>query len=192
MFGVMVTKVIRLLKPVLGVRLIVRQGRAILQATSTRGMHRVWIQHQRHESSARHHHSQGGFMMFKIAARLLALFVGLGLASPFVHAQKPADTEGQPWWKHAVFYEIYPRSFMDSNGDGYGDLNGIAAKLDYLHALGVDAIWIPPCFPSPQVDFGYDVSDYENIDRPMARWPTSIAWKSWGWSTASTSSWISW
>ena len=119
-------------------------------------------------------------MMFKIAARLLALFVGLGLASPFVHAQKPADTEGQPWWKHAVFYEIYPRSFMDSNGDGYGDLNGIAAKLDYLHALGVDAIWIPPCFPSPQVDFGYDVSDYENIDRPMARWPTSIAWKSSG------------
>ena len=64
-----------------------------------------------------------------------------------------------------MFYEIYPRSFMDSNGDGYGDLNGIAAKLDYLHALGVDAIWIAPCFPSPQVDFGYDVSDYENIDR---------------------------
>ena len=54
---------------------------------------------------------------------------------------------------------------MDSNGDGYGDLNGIASKLDYLHALGVDAIWIAPCFPSPQVDFGYDVSDYENIDK---------------------------
>ncbi len=53
---------------------------------------------------------------------------------------------------------------MDSNGDGIGDLNGIASKLDYLHALGVDAIWIAPCFPSPQVDFGYDVSDYENID----------------------------
>ncbi len=53
---------------------------------------------------------------------------------------------------------------MDSNGDGIGDLNGIASKLDYLHALGVDAIWITPCFPSPQVDFGYDVSDYENID----------------------------
>ena len=65
-----------------------------------------------------------------------------------------------------MFYEIYPRSFMDSNGDGIGDLNGIASKLDYLHALGVDAIWIAPCFPSPQVDFGYDVSDYENID-PM-------------------------
>lgn len=68
------------------------------------------------------------------------------------------------WWQHAVFYEIYPRSFADSNNDGIGDLNGIASKLDYLKQLGIDAIWITPCFPSPQVDFGYDVSDYENID----------------------------
>ncbi|HEY0321790.1 MAG TPA: alpha-glucosidase [Pyrinomonadaceae bacterium] len=69
-----------------------------------------------------------------------------------------------PWWQHAVFYEIYPRSFKDSNGDGIGDLNGITSKLDYLADLGVDAIWITPFYPSPQVDFGYDVSDYENID----------------------------
>ncbi len=74
------------------------------------------------------------------------------------------DAEGHAWWQHAVFYEIYPRSFADSNNDGVGDLNGINAKLDYLKSLGVDAIWITPCFPSPQVDFGYDVSDYENID----------------------------
>jgi alpha-glucosidase len=74
--------------------------------------------------------------------------------------------ERHSWWQHAVFYEIYPRSFADSNGDGVGDLNGIASKLDYLKDLGVDAIWISPCYPSPQVDFGYDVSDYENID-PM-------------------------
>src|SRR5215472_8125155 len=72
----------------------------------------------------------------------------------------------RPWWKNAVIYEIYPRSFQDSNGDGIGDLNGITSKLDYLQALGIDAIWITPCFPSPQVDFGYDVSDYVNID-PM-------------------------
>ena len=77
-----------------------------------------------------------------------------------------ADTGGDAWWKHAVFYEIYPRSFADSNHDGIGDLNGITSKLDYLKNLGVDAIWITPFFPSPQVDFGYDVSDYENID-PM-------------------------
>src|SRR3984957_20615597 len=84
-------------------------------------------------------------------------------------AQTPAhavDAEGHQWWQHAVFYEIYPRSFADSNNDGIGDLKGIATKLDYLKDLGVDAIWISPCFPSPQVDFGYDVSDYENID-PM-------------------------
>jgi alpha-glucosidase len=70
----------------------------------------------------------------------------------------------EPWWKHAVFYEIYPRSFMDTNGDGIGDLNGITSKLDYLADLGVDALWITPFYPSPQVDFGYDVSDYESVD----------------------------
>ena len=80
--------------------------------------------------------------------------------------QSPRDEEGHAWWQHAVFYEVYPRSFADSNGDGIGDLAGITSKLDYLRRLGVDAIWITPCFPSPQVDFGYDVSDYDNID-PM-------------------------
>ena len=69
-----------------------------------------------------------------------------------------------PWWKHAVIYEIYPRSFQDSNGDGVGDLNGITSRLDYLEELGIDAIWITPFYPSPQVDFGYDISDYEAID----------------------------
>ena len=68
------------------------------------------------------------------------------------------------WWKNAVIYEIYPRSFQDSNGDGIGDLNGITQRLDYLKDLGVDAIWLTPCYPSPQVDFGYDISDYKNID----------------------------
>jgi alpha-glucosidase len=86
---------------------------------------------------------------------------------PMVRSQTQAvDAEGHQWWQHAVFYEIYARSFMDSNNDGIGDLNGIASKMDYLESLGVDAIWITPCYPSPQVDFGYDVSDYENID-PM-------------------------
>jgi alpha-glucosidase len=68
------------------------------------------------------------------------------------------------WWQHAVVYEIYPRSYADSNNDGTGDLNGITQHLDHLAKLGVDAIWITPCFPSPQVDFGYDVSDYRDID----------------------------
>jgi alpha-glucosidase len=100
---------------------------------------------------------------FSIRILLAAFFLQFALAAV---AQGPTDAEGHAWWQHAVFYEIYPRSFADSNNDGIGDLNGIASKLGYLKELGVDAIWITPCFPSPQVDFGYDVSDYENID-PM-------------------------
>jgi alpha-glucosidase len=95
-----------------------------------------------------------------------SLSVGICLSCTVNAQGKPVDAEGHQWWQHAVFYEIYPRSFADSNNDGIGDLNGIASKLDYLKELGVDAIWISPCYPSPQVDFGYDVSDYENID-PM-------------------------
>ena len=70
------------------------------------------------------------------------------------------------WWKEAVIYQIYPKSFQDSNGDGIGDLPGITSRLDYLHKLGVDALWLCPVLASPQVDNGYDVSDYRSID-PM-------------------------
>jgi alpha-glucosidase len=91
----------------------------------------------------------------------------MSLAPFHAQAQQPAvGADGHQWWQDAVFYEIYPRSFADSNGDGVGDLKGIDSRLDYLKDLGVDAIWISPCYPSPQVDFGYDVSDYEDID-PM-------------------------
>ena len=68
------------------------------------------------------------------------------------------------WWRDGVIYQIYPRSFMDSNGDGIGDLEGIRQRLDHLEWLGVDAIWLSPCFRSPMADFGYDVSDYCDID----------------------------
>jgi alpha-glucosidase len=78
-------------------------------------------------------------------------------------AQPPAP-DRDPWWRHAVIYEIYPRSFQDSNGDGVGDLDGITQRLGYLESLGVDAIWIAPFYPSPQVDFGYDISDYTAVD----------------------------
>lgn len=102
--------------------------------------------------------------------RLLPLFL---LAFTFVSAsaqmlarpgwQGNGLTE-QPWWKGAVIYEIYPRSFQDSNGDGVGDIKGITSRLDYLQSLGVDAIWLTPIFPSPQKDFGYDISDFTSID----------------------------
>ena len=105
--------------------------------------------------------------MFRKLIASVLLVIGFCFTSAGGHAQgQVADAEGRQWWQHAVFYEIYPRSFADSNNDGIGDLNGVTSKLDYLRDLGVDAIWLTPCYPSPQVDFGYDVSDYENID-PM-------------------------
>jgi alpha-glucosidase len=96
----------------------------------------------------------------------LAILLGIGMFPSKAKSQVKLDAEGHQWWQHAVFYEIYPRSFADSSNNGMGDLNGITAKLDYLKDLGIDAIWLTPGYPSPQVDFGYDVSDYENID-PM-------------------------
>ena len=70
------------------------------------------------------------------------------------------------WWQSGIVYQVYPRSFQDTNRDGIGDLKGITARLDYLVELGVDAVWISPIYPSPMADFGYDVSDYTDID-PM-------------------------
>jgi len=93
---------------------------------------------------------------------VILLIVVLGL--PASAQNRAVDDEGHQWWQHAVFYEIYPRSFADSNNDGIGDIPGITSKLDYMHWLGVDATWIAPMFPSPHVDWGYDISDYYNVD----------------------------
>jgi alpha-glucosidase len=90
------------------------------------------------------------------------LLAGITLGSNL--CARPADAQQDDWWKHAVIYEIYPRSFQDSNGDGIGDINGITSRLDYLHDLGIDAIWITPMYPSPGIDYGYDISDYTAID----------------------------
>jgi alpha-glucosidase len=95
---------------------------------------------------------------------ILALFLFATMASPSWSQQTAVDKEGHQWWQHAVFYELYPRSFADSNNDGIGDIPGVTSKLEYLRWLGVDAIWIAPMFPSPHVDWGYDVSDYYNVD----------------------------
>ncbi|MEQ1403675.1 alpha-glucosidase family protein [Neorhizobium sp. Rsf11] len=82
-----------------------------------------------------------------------------------ISAETPA-TPDKDWWRGAVIYQIYPRSFQDSNGDGIGDLKGITARLPHVAALGADAVWISPFFPSPMKDFGYDVSNYTDVD-PM-------------------------
>jgi alpha-glucosidase len=74
-----------------------------------------------------------------------------------------ADHDEAPWWRHAVVYEVYPRSFADGNGDGEGDLRGLRDRLPYLKDLGIDGIWVAPWYPSPMADGGYDVSDYEDV-----------------------------
>jgi alpha-glucosidase len=76
----------------------------------------------------------------------------------------PSDPQERPWWQDAVVYQIYPRSFGDSDGDGVGDLEGIRSRLDHLSWLGVDAIWLSPFYRSPMADFGYDVSDFCDVD----------------------------
>src|SRR5450631_4241609 len=74
------------------------------------------------------------------------------------------DQGDKDWWRHGVFYQVYPRSFQDTDGDGVGDIRGIILRLPYLKSLGVDAVWLSPIFSSPMADFGYDISDYTNID----------------------------
>ena len=79
---------------------------------------------------------------------------------PACHAATPEPA----WWQRGAIYQIYPRSFADSNGDGIGDLDGIRSRLDYIAALGVEAVWLSPIYPSPMADFGYDVADYRDVD----------------------------
>ena len=100
-------------------------------------------------------------MKIKHAPAILILIIGmLGCNSnKSVQVSQP----DRKWWKEAVVYQIYPRSFKDSNGDGIGDLNGVASKLDYIKSLGVDVIWLNPIFTSPNADNGYDISDYRGI-----------------------------
>ncbi|MEO6965313.1 MAG: alpha-amylase family glycosyl hydrolase, partial [Acidobacteriaceae bacterium] len=86
--------------------------------------------------------------------------------APAPSSETQSAASAAPWWKHALIYEIYPRSFQDTNGDGIGDIDGIVQRLDYLQDLRVNAIWLTPIYPSPQKDFGYDISNYEAID-PM-------------------------
>ena len=79
----------------------------------------------------------------------------------------------EAWWRSGVIYQIYPRSFQDSNGDGIGDIPGVRRRLDYLKWLGVDALWLSPVYPSPMADFGYDIGDYRDVDRFSAASPIS-------------------
>jgi len=85
------------------------------------------------------------------------------IAEAMLKSRRPADPD-RDWWRGAMFYEVYVRSFRDGDGDGVGDLGGVLEKLDYLASLGVDGIWLSPFYPSPGKDFGYDISDFRNVD----------------------------
>lgn len=109
----------------------------------------------------------GGTIACIACAWALLLVMTLAAQQPPIRSSKIVASEprnNETWWKNALVYEVYPRSFADSNGDGVGDLNGVTSHLDYLQQLGVDALWLTPIYPSPQVDFGYDISDYKAVD----------------------------
>ncbi|MBG6224411.1 alpha-glucosidase [Arthrobacter sp. CAN_A2] len=98
-------------------------------------------------------------------SEIARLLHGEDLSSPDAfHAPLHAPSEGDQWWRSSVIYQVYPRSFRDSNGDGMGDLPGITAELDHLAELSIDALWLSPFFTSPQRDGGYDVADYCDVD----------------------------
>ena len=110
---------------------------------------------------------------------LLVLLTTLACQSPAPKEEKAAPAvSDRKWWKEAVVYQIYPRSFKDSDGDGVGDLRGIISKLDYVKSLGVDMVWLNPVYASPNKDNGYDISDYQNIMKEfgtMADFDTLLA-----------------
>src|SRR6188768_1546949 len=93
----------------------------------------------------------------------ILIFVFLFIAFNSIAQPQTQSGDQRKWWKEAVVYQLYPRSFQDSNGDGIGDLKGIISRLDYLKSLGITAIWVNPIYSSPNDDNGYDISDYRNI-----------------------------
>lgn len=98
----------------------------------------------------------------KIISFALVLFLGC-LPYPILIAQEMKTLTEKKWWKKAVVYQIYSRSFKDTNGDGVGDLKGIISKLDYIKSLKIDVFWLNPIYGSPNAENGYDISDYQSI-----------------------------
>src|SRR3979409_1796042 len=97
-------------------------------------------------------------------SKLRCLVILLIFSHMNTNTVKAQETDNhKKWWKEAIVYQIYPRSFKDSDGDGIGDLKGIISKLDYIKSLGINVIWLNPIYSSPNDDNGYDVSDYRNI-----------------------------
>lgn len=106
-------------------------------------------------------------MLKSFLLSILFLFMIISCNQTPVKTDVFKEVPGHKWWKEAVVYQLYPRSFKDSNGDGVGDLKGIISELDYIKKLGVDVVWLNPIFASPNDDMGYDISDYRNIMKEM-------------------------
>src|SRR6185437_2532915 len=130
-----------------------------------------WMDDARAGAAERLNHSRGVPRMQEIAYVFRRAYVceaarrGAALCqSSWNEGRNLESMSAFPWWRGAVIYQIYPRSFLDTNGDGVGDLEGIAARLDYVAGLGVDAIWVSPFFKSPMADFGYDIADFRAVD----------------------------
>src|ERR1700743_727916 len=101
--------------------------------------------------------------LFSIVLMVFAMSCGNNHSKTMSSSNTDTTNLDRKWWKEAVVYQIYPRSFKDDNGDGVGDLKGIISKLDYIKSLGVTVIWLNPIYQSPNDDNGYDISDYRNI-----------------------------
>jgi oligo-1,6-glucosidase len=102
--------------------------------------------------------------MKKSASFIIAFLVSWVFSSEAIGQSAQSNNPSEKkWWKEAIVYQLYPRSFKDSDGDGIGDLKGIISQLDYLKSLGINAVWINPIYSSPNDDNGYDISDYRNI-----------------------------
>lgn len=108
-------------------------------------------------------HDKVEFLLKTITELLILMNFGKIFSCEGYMNTKELHALNRTWWKEATAYQIYPRSFMDSNGDGVGDLQGVISKLDYLQELGINVIWICPIYKSPNDDNGYDISDYQDI-----------------------------
>ena len=109
----------------------------------------------------------GNKLFYEISFAIIAIVICISCNSKQNNKMNKVGTTDKKWWKEAVVYQLYPRSFQDSDGDGVGDLKGITQRLDYLQSLGITAIWLNPICASPNDDNGYDISDYRAIMKEM-------------------------
>ena len=128
------------------------------QGFKRKGKHEIGLHNMKLRKTLKH------LNIFFLVGIILVSLPGCNFSVNINYDKSDPGMESLKWWQDTIAYEIYVKSFKDSNGDGYGDLKGITSELDYLQDLGVGAIWLTPCYTSPQADNGYDKADYYSID----------------------------